>query len=288
MWNFLIRFAHLFFAIGRILGVGLNGAMVPAMKLVGLNTGLPRRSKPFRPNRSQIERAAIIPSVVAGHVLFFVLLGWQMQTPAPILSGNHGRSVSVDLVSAALFSSNVSPVRTATAKAAAQIAKSAPAKLTPQDDGEAPDAVADVLSPSAETPDQRHQVALSDADATALAAFTPDASQGDPALPCNLTPILAQDMTRNPLVRQGLDELPRTERSVANAVMMWDGQWPEETLRGGKALLRALLVREISASAPNCRQNLNHGPVFFLVPEGEGTAVIAVGSGDWSWNDLLN
>lgn len=127
---------------------------------------------------------------------------------------------------------------------------------------------------------------LSQAETLALAAFHPDLGGGQ-APGCNLAHALADTFTGSPEVRQSLDELPVSQRSVANAVMLWDGQWSQDSLSGGKALLRALLIKAVAGARPECLSAVNHGPVLFYVPDAAATVVIAVGSGDWRWGDLM-
>jgi len=98
---------------------------------------------------------------------------------------------------------------------------------------------------------------------------------------------VVHDFSHSPIVRQGVAELPAGEKSVANAVQMWDGAWATETTSGGMALLRGLLTREVDAAPADCRSQVNTGPVFFLVPDGEAMVVVAVGSGQWTWGQLV-
>ena len=131
------------------------------------------------------------------------------------------------------------------------------------------------------------QSVLSDADTQALSQFQPASAQIGAGQPCNLTSAVVHDFSQSPTVRQGVAELPPGEKSVANAVQIWDGAWPAETQSGGMALLRGLLIREINAAPAACLTQINTGPVFFMVPDGEATVVVAVGSGQWTWGQLL-
>ena len=134
-----------------------------------------------------------------------------------------------------------------------------------------------------DTPDQP---LLSDAETTALETFEPTA-EGSPDQPCNLTGMLATAFAQSPEVQQGLAELPAEQRSVANAIDLWDGQWPVDSTSGGKGLLRALLVKAITTARPDCLTRTNRGPALFLIPDNHSTVVLAVGSGEWSWGDLI-
>ena len=141
--------------------------------------------------------------------------------------------------------------------------------------------------PEAEASPESTEPQLSEADALALDQFNPPTQAGAPGTPCDLTATLASLFSQSLEVKQGLAGLPPSQRSVANAVMLWDGQWPADSLTGGQALLRSLLVKAVSKARPDCLQKINQGPVLFLVPEQQTTVVLAVGSGQWRWADLL-
>ena len=130
-------------------------------------------------------------------------------------------------------------------------------------------------------------MSLSAADALALIAFDPVVSQGAAGEPCNLTQSLAAVFAQSPAIQQALSGLPLKSRSVANALMLWDGQWPDDSTSGGQALLRALLIKAVSNARPECQMAMNRGPVLFLVPDRQATVVLAVGSGTWRWRDLV-
>jgi hypothetical protein len=128
---------------------------------------------------------------------------------------------------------------------------------------------------------------LPPADQAVLADFMPSSGGNDPDRPCDLAGALATDLGADPAARLALGRLPPESRSVANAVMMWDGDWPSDTRQGPKALLRAMIQREIAAARPACRDEANTGPRLFLASGAGGAVAVALGSGDWRWSDLL-
>ncbi len=119
-----------------------------------------------------------------------------------------------------------------------------------------------------------------------VSAFQPS-TMGTPGSVCDVTQQLAQTFGASPEVRQGIAAIPAKGRSVANAVMLWDGHWAEGTQSGGMAVLRALLVKAIVSSRSECLQAQNQGPVLFLIPDNNTTVVLAIGSGQWRWADIL-
>jgi hypothetical protein len=128
---------------------------------------------------------------------------------------------------------------------------------------------------------------MSPEDRQALSDFEPTAGSAGVDEPCDLATALANDLRQAPAAQRALLAVPASARSVADAIMMWDGQWPGDTQAGGKALLRALIEREIAAARSRCLDEINHGPHLFLVPASGTTVAIVVGSGEWRWRDLL-
>ncbi len=240
-------------------------------------------------NRRFAGRAGIVCAVVAGHLLVFALMAFQF-TPKPAPIGIEGQVVLASLVSAMPVQHPSPPAPRSRPKAV----KAAKTIDVPHDvkapDGLKPPEPVEVAQaqPTADDAADDTTLQLSDSDALALEQFQPAAAAGEPNIPCNLTAMLATALSQSPAVKQGLDELPVSERSVANAVNMWDGQWPEESSGGGKALLRALLVKAITGARPDCLTKANRGPVLFLVPDSQTTVVLAIGSGEWTWGDLLD
>lgn len=235
-----------------------------------------------------MERAGIVCAVILAHVFVFVAMALQFRVDgAPV--GTEGQVVMASLVLAAPSQPSSPPARQSRPKAVRPKTveihrdKPAPDGLKPP----APETVA-VVQGDSDDPADGDILLLSEPDALALEQFQPATAAGEPNAPCNLTAMLAAAFAQSPALRQGLDELPAEARSVANAVNLWDGQWPQESAAGGKALLRALLVKAISAARPDCLTQVQRGPVLFLIPDSQTTVVLAIGSGDWTWGDLLD
>ena len=229
-----------------------------------------------------MRRVAVTTGVILGHVLLIWLLVVG-HAPPPDGHPDNGAPIGLDLVgmeaaSAHLSASKLSAVKPPAVKLDAVVATPSP---------DANPVLADIASslPGLAAPD--NTPVLSDADTQALSQFQPASAQIGAGPACNLTPAVVRDFSQNPVVRQGVSELPAAEKSVANAVQVWDGAWPQETLSGGKALLRGLLMREIAAAPADCLKQVNNGPVFFMVPDGAATVMVAVGSGQWTWGQLV-
>jgi hypothetical protein len=150
-------------------------------------------------------------------------------------------------------------------------------KVTPTKEQPKPRVVAALTAPQPMSPE----------DSQALNDFIPLAGSASVEEPCDLEAALATDLRQAHLAQRALAAVPASARSVADAIMMWDGHWPADTEAGGKALLRALIEREVAAARSECRDEINHGPRLFLAPATGTTVAIVVGSGEWRWRDLL-
>lgn len=92
-----------------------------------------------------------------------------------------------------------------------------------------------------------------------------------------------------------LEALPRQARTQADAVMLWDGAWPDAespsvrppVALAGPGALRRAVESAIASSPAECRQVLVAGPRFIALPGVLRTTTIVIGSGEWRWADLL-
>jgi hypothetical protein len=106
---------------------------------------------------------------------------------------------------------------------------------------------------------------------------------------CGLAEHLRQALQRDPAVQAGLARAPRSARSVANAVMIWDGRWVLRPDIEASALepVRRLIVATVKSASERCREEPLQGPLFIPVAGAHDTTVLTVGSGAWRWSQLL-
>ena len=134
-------------------------------------------------------------------------------------------------------------------------------------------------------PDPDDRPAVDDAVALSVAA----AASAAAGQACDLTQWLQKALQTDPQVQQALARIPRPARSVANAIMLWDGAWvaPPATATTDMAIIRRAVIVGIGAAPPACRDQLTRGPELFTLADTAGTTVVVVGSGVWRWADLL-
>lgn len=106
---------------------------------------------------------------------------------------------------------------------------------------------------------------------------------------CQLTQWIQGALQQDAAVRAALSAIPREARSLANAIMLWDGRWVES--RGVSALqatpIREAIIVGVLTAPAACRDEAMRGPLLIAVPDRFGTTLLAVGSGVWKWSDLL-
>lgn len=107
--------------------------------------------------------------------------------------------------------------------------------------------------------------------------------------PCQLGQWLQTALQADPQTRAALTHIPRPSRSLANAIMVWDGDWVATESRAflGMVAIRDAILAGVRAAPAACRDQPIQGPELLLLADGAQTTVIVVGSGAWRWADLL-
>jgi hypothetical protein len=103
---------------------------------------------------------------------------------------------------------------------------------------------------------------------------------------CALTDAIQAALRTDSATAQALGKVPPASRSVANAVMIWDGRWATGAT-SALAPIQRIVVASIRAAPAACQAAAITGPRLIMVPDGSGSAVLAFGSGVWSWAQLL-
>lgn len=107
---------------------------------------------------------------------------------------------------------------------------------------------------------------------------------------CVIADQIRASLLESPMTQVALAAIPPESRTVANAIMLWDGRWtslPGRTSVDGPTLLREIIVASIRAAPAGCQVAPNRGPRLIIVPDGAGSVVLAFGSGTWQWSELL-
>lgn len=221
------------------------------------------------------RRWVVVPLSVLAHVVALLLLlrAAPPDLPRPFEQGAANASLFDGRAQAA---SVTPPALTAAARAK----PNAPAKSPPPPPDIVPQFVDGLppLDPTAEPDLLNGEVALSVATAASAAA----------GQACQLAEWLQQALQQDTGVQLALEKIPRPARSVSNALMLWDGHWVEAPdAARGTSLIRGALQSGIQSAPEICRDELMRGPVLITLVDETGSTLLAVGSGEWRWADLL-
>ena len=150
----------------------------------------------------------------------------------------------------------------------------APTNVTPQ-----------FVEVSLPQPDLSQRDPLQDPVALSVAA----AASGASGQVCQIGAWLQSAMQADPQVQTALLTIPRAARSVSNALMLWDAGWvePQPQAAAGVGAIRAAVLSGLRSAPEACRTQLIRGPELMTLTSGADTTVIAFGSGEWRWGDLM-
>lgn len=108
---------------------------------------------------------------------------------------------------------------------------------------------------------------------------------------CDLTYPVQVALQISQQVQREIPSIPQSRRSVANAIALWSQTWVEPDQQLSKAAVDAIMITiatTIEASSEACRSQIQGGPrLIYLSIAGE-TTVLALGSGDWTWQQVLD
>lgn len=228
-----------------------------------------------RPVKSRRRHLVVAGSVLA-HAAVLALL---LRAPAPA-----GAPADVGVMSVSLFRGEAlapSPRPPATSSASAPPPRSEP-PVTPPEPTEIEPRFVDV---SMSLPLEGERDPLADPVALSVAA----ASSGASGQTCLLTAWLQQALQADPQVRAALAGIPKPARSVANAIMLWDGGWvgPRLSASAGVTAIRMAVIAGIRSAPAACQAQVVRGPELIMLTEGGESTILAIGSGEWRWGDLL-
>ena len=106
---------------------------------------------------------------------------------------------------------------------------------------------------------------------------------------CSVTEEVQATLRASNDVHAALDRIPRAARSVANAVLLWNGRWIDANEVGGPGAIdpiRAAVAAVVHTASADCRTAQLTGPRFMIVPSPSGTRILTFGSGDWTWAEV--
>lgn len=108
---------------------------------------------------------------------------------------------------------------------------------------------------------------------------------------CALATRTAEAIVADPAAMAELAALPPSYRTLADAVMLWNGEWltiaPGLPIAPATGSLRRVVEQVVAEASPDCRAAPTNGPQFLAIPEPGRTTTLVIGSGTWRWSDLV-
>lgn len=91
-----------------------------------------------------------------------------------------------------------------------------------------------------------------------------------------------------PAVRAAISRVPRADRSVAEAIVVWNSEWQRIAADDAAplALVRQTVVQALERLPADCLAAPLAGPRLILLDGGPRAVVLVFGSGNWRWIDL--
>ncbi len=250
--------------------------------------------------RPERRSALALALVAAGHgcVLIFIAL-WRGPTPAFVPVGvpvslyvgvgltAQPVSVPVPQIRAETPPADPAPPKISTAVQPVVVAAKAAALIAPPTVDPPKDLKPIMVNVTYGGPPPA-SAAASAAPVPANPAIASSASSGRKL--CEILDVVQASLQTSPAVRGAIAVIPSQARSVANAVMIWDGRWAEAQSMGGDSGLGPIqkaVLDGINQAPPDCQGNIVRGPRLIAIGDQHDTTLLAFGSGEWRWSDLV-
>jgi hypothetical protein len=109
---------------------------------------------------------------------------------------------------------------------------------------------------------------------------------------CDLTQPVQDALRHDQVVERQLPTIPADDRSVANAIVLWNAGWinaANAPTQAALATIRQAITQTITVSSAECRNQVQAGPRLIYLPVSAGkTLILALGSGRWTWQQLVD
>lgn len=118
----------------------------------------------------------------------------------------------------------------------------------------------------------------------------PDASATGAAGSCATLVAVTQALASDPAAVAAAHRTPPEDRSIADAVVLWNAGWSvgSSTPEAPLAPARTVVEQSLRVLPDACLDEQMAGPRLVPIADGDRTMFIAIGSGNWSWRQLLD
>ena len=106
---------------------------------------------------------------------------------------------------------------------------------------------------------------------------------------CSTLDEVSAALLADPVALAAIRDAPPDMRSITDAVVMWNAGWSPASSPDDAPLgpVRAAIERTLSVVDDSCLDEVIAGPRFVQIPNGDETMFMVLGSGQWSWRQLL-
>ena len=117
----------------------------------------------------------------------------------------------------------------------------------------------------------------------------PDASASGAAGACAALPLIKRALVADPDALAAVRGAPLETRSIADAVVLWNAGWAASASTPDAPLTpaRAVVEQSLRSLPDACLDEPIAGPRLVPVADGDRTMFIVIGSGNWSWRQLI-
>ena len=118
----------------------------------------------------------------------------------------------------------------------------------------------------------------------------PDAIARDAAGGCAPLPLIAQALVADPAALAAVRGAPPETRSIADAVVLWNAGWAAAASTPDMPLApaRSVVEQSLRSLPDSCLDEPVAGPRLVPVADGDRTMFMVIGSGNWTWRQLLD
>lgn len=121
--------------------------------------------------------------------------------------------------------------------------------------------------------------------------FEPDSTAvPGPSGTCATLDVVSKAIVADPGAVTAIISAPPETRSIAEAIVMWNAGWsyaasaPDSPL----APARTIIEQSLHSVEDGCLDEPIAGPRLIPVPDGERTMFVVLGSGEWTWRQLVS
>lgn len=115
-------------------------------------------------------------------------------------------------------------------------------------------------------------------------------AEGDPdGKVCSPLAEVTAQLASDPVVPLAIDRVLPSDRSVSEAIVMWNTEWTPVAAADEAPLaeVRSRVLLVLESLPPDCLATPVTGPRLIAIPENGYTTFLAFGSGEWSWQQLV-